>query len=212
MPNWITAGLGTQPAFRGPCQLRLALSAVHSRKQHESLSEIHCGTERFSIRYRDTRDFFPHSVERPYGFPCVTEFKKQTGFNGSGRPCSAALGLGRVQGLFFGKEGKWAAQTLVKDLPIGSLERLVGRLRGGRTCFTKCILRVGKRAVVTRARAKGMGRRCQMDFKISIFGVPRPTYSCRIDLHRQSGISFGFQLTRLRRRVSVKCYLFFSCD
>lgn len=38
----------------------------------------------------------------------VTELKKQTGFNGSGRPCSAALGLGRVQGLFyfFGKEGK----------------------------------------------------------------------------------------------------------
>jgi hypothetical protein len=40
----------------------------------------------------------------------------------------------------------------------------------GGTCFTKCILRVGKRAVVTRARAKGMGRRYQMDFKISIFG------------------------------------------
>jgi len=39
-------------------------------------------------------------------FRGVTELKKQTGFNGSGRPCSAALGLGRVQGLFFGKEGK----------------------------------------------------------------------------------------------------------
>jgi hypothetical protein len=42
--------------------------------------------------------------------------------------------------------------------------------------------------------------------------VPRPTYSCRIDLHRQSGIRFGFQITRLLRRVPVKCYLFFSCD
>jgi hypothetical protein len=57
--------------------LRVALSAVHSRKQRERLSEVHCGTERFSIRYPGTDDFFPHSVERSYGFCGVTELKNK---------------------------------------------------------------------------------------------------------------------------------------
>jgi hypothetical protein len=60
-----------------------------------------------------------------------------------------------VQGLFFGKEGKWAAQTLVKDLPIGSLERLVGRLRGGELVSRNAFSELGRELLLHEQGPKG---------------------------------------------------------